>query len=97
MALEQVFPAGWEITNTRFEGAGTIEESDYTYRDFRDDRVHTFFHLRSGETKTFKVFLSATYEGRFYLPATQCGTMYSDAVQANTAGYWVEVVRDEVE
>lgn len=97
MALEQIFPAGWEITNTRFEGMITGEENAYTYRDYRDDRVNTFFHLSQGKTKTFYVYLTATYSGRYYLPATTCGTMYSDAVRASTAGYWVEVNRGELE
>ena len=97
MALEQIFPAGWEITNTRFEGMAEAADDNYDYRDFRDDRVHTFFHLQRGKSKTFYVSLTATYSGRFYLPATSCGTMYSDAVRASTAGTWVEVSRGEVE
>lgn len=97
MALEQIFPAGWEITNTRFESMATAEEDNYDYRDFRDDRVHTFFHLSRNQSKTFRVYLTATYSGRFYLPATSCGTMYSDAVRASSAGSWVEVSRREVE
>ncbi|WP_367389766.1 MG2 domain-containing protein [Lewinella sp. LCG006] len=97
LALEQVFPAGWEITNTRFEEINTHPESGYTYRDFRDDRVNTFFHLGANETKTFRVYLSATYSGRFYLPASTCGAMYDNDIFASSAGYWVEVVTPEVE
>ncbi|MEL6655966.1 MAG: MG2 domain-containing protein [Bacteroidota bacterium] len=97
MALEQIFPSGWEIVNARFEEMGRNDDSDYTYRDYRDDRVHTFFHLYPGKSKTFRVGLTATYNGRFYLPAMACETMYSNAVSANTAGYWVEVKSEDLE
>lgn len=92
MALEQVFPAGWEITNSRFEGGYMSNESAYTYRDFRDDRVHTFFNLGNKMTNTFRVYLSATYTGSYYLPAVRCSAMYNDKIQASSAGYWVEVL-----
>jgi len=91
LALEQVFPAGWEITNTRFEGVAVSPQDDYAYRDFRDDRVCTFFNLNSSQTKTYVVYLTATYAGRFYLPAATCGAMYDNKISANTAGFWVEV------
>lgn len=97
LALEQVFPAGWEITNTRFEGIDTGQEASYNYRDYRDDRVNTFFHLSTGQSKTFRVYLSATYAGRFYLPASTCGAMYDNSVFASSDGYWVEVIQAELE
>ena len=97
MALEQIFPSGWGITNDRFEEMGSAEDAEYNYRDYRDDRVHTFFHLYPRNTKTFRVGLTATYNGRFYLPATACSTMYSDAVRASTEGNWVEVKKDRLE
>ena len=91
MALEQVFPAGWEITNTRFEGLETAAQDDYSYRNFRDDRVFTFFDLNPNQTKTYAVYLTAAYAGRFYLPATTCGAMYNNKISAATAGFWAEV------
>ncbi|MGH1436312.1 MAG: alpha-2-macroglobulin family protein [Lewinella sp.] len=97
LALEQVFPAGWEITNTRFEEINTNPESGYNYRDFRDDRVNTFFNLGRNENKTFRVYLSATYSGRFYLPASTCGAMYDNDIFASSSGYWVEVVTPAIE
>jgi hypothetical protein len=27
------------------------------------------------------------------LPSVSCGAMYDDGIQANTNGYWVDVVR----
>ena len=44
VALSQIFPSGWEIRNTRFEGTAA-EQSRFTYQDIRDDRVYTYFDL----------------------------------------------------
>ncbi|RME99386.1 MAG: alpha-2-macroglobulin, partial [Bacteroidetes bacterium] len=97
MALEQIFPSGWEITNTRFEGLSTAQEDVYEYRDFRDDRVYTFFDLGRGATQRYRVYLTAAYAGHFYLPATQCGAMYDNKIVANTRGYWVDVLASQVQ
>ena len=44
LALSQVFPSGWEIINSRMDGFENFKNtSKPEYRDFRDDRVHTFF------------------------------------------------------
>jgi len=44
IALTEMVPSGWEIQNTRlFESNFGIKESTYDYRDFRDDRVNTYF------------------------------------------------------
>ena len=69
IALTQMVPSGWEIQNTRlFEADYGIKESTFDYRDFRDDRVNTYFSLGKGETKTFVLILNAAYKGEF-LPA----------------------------
>ena len=65
-----------------------------TYRDIRDDRVYTFFDLKPGETKTFRVNLNASYLGKFYLPAVTAGAMYDGSVNATVPGKWVEVVEE---
>ncbi len=93
LALTQVFASGWEIINGRiFE---TDEEGNQKsaadYIDVRDDRVYTYFSLRNSETKTFKVTLNATYNGRFRLPATKVEAMYDPAVYARNVGRWVVV------
>jgi uncharacterized protein YfaS (alpha-2-macroglobulin family) len=95
VALSQVFPSGWEISNTRFLQDGITEESvsDFTYQDFRDDRVNTFFDLPAGYQKKFIVKLTATYAGKFYLPGTLCEAMYEPGVNAFVPGKWVEVVK----
>jgi hypothetical protein len=91
LALMQIFPSGWEIHNSRLDAFGDTGDSP-TYQDIRDDRVHTFFDLKAGETKTFKVMLNASYLGRFYLPAFTVEAMYDRAFNARTGGSWVDVV-----
>lgn len=94
LALNQVFPSGWEIINTRItDVAPGPTEDPYDYRDIRDDRVTTFFNLSQGGKKTFRVRLNAAYAGRYYLPAAICGAMYEESIYAHTQGRWVEVVR----
>lgn len=99
MALEQIFPAGWEITNTRFENLNnTTNDNDnidqsYEYKDYRDDRIHTFFDLYRYRAKQYDVRLTAAYAGRYYLPATRCQAMYDNSIYASSKGHWIEVVQ----
>ncbi|MGV8091776.1 MAG: alpha-2-macroglobulin [Mangrovibacterium sp.] len=94
MALTSIFPSGWEILNSRVNDVESPLKSDaFTYQDVRDDRVNTYFDLKPGERKTFRVLLNAAYEGRFYLPSVQCGAMYDNLIQARHPGKWIEVVR----
>ena len=92
LALSQVFPSGWEITNTRMDGLQAFNPGDASdYQDFRDDRVNTFFDIGRGKTKIYRVQLNAAYQGKFYLPAVSCEAMYDHSINANTQGMWVEV------
>lgn len=92
MALTQIFPSGWEIRNTRMEGtSGFYDLSVPEYQDIRDDRVYTYFDLAAGETKTFRVLLTATYSGKFYLPSVKCAAMYDNSIIAVSPGTWVRV------
>ena len=97
MALNQIFPSGWEILNTRVNDLADedLQASTYDYQDVRDDRVHTFFDLAAGKTAVYRVRLNAAYEGRFYLPATACEAMYDHSIYARRQGQWVEVVGQE--
>ena len=96
LALTQVFPSGWEILNDRLnEIPGSYQTKNFAYKDIRDDRIHTYFDLNSGERKTFKVSLNATYAGEYYLPAVKVEAMYDHTINARTAGEWVEVEREE--
>ena len=93
LALEQIFPSGWEIINERLNDANSLSESKFDYRDIRDDRVYTYFYLNRREEKYFRVRLNAAYPGRYYLPSVQCKAMYNNDIQANTSGQWVKVSR----
>ncbi len=94
LALTQIFPSGWEIRNTRLEDVLPANELDQPdYRDYRDDRVYSYFDLNRGKSKRLIVLLNATYTGRYYLPATSCEAMYNNSVSARQPGQWVEVVK----
>jgi len=92
IALTQMVPSGWEIQNTRlFEAAYGIKENLFDYRDFRDDRVSTYFSLNHGETKTFVLVLNAAYNGEFYQPSVWCEAMYTENCYSRHPGGMVRV------
>ena len=98
IALTQMIPSGWEIQNTRlFEANHNIKESPYDYRDFRDDRVMTYFSLAQGETKTFVLILNAAYKGRFFQPSIWCEAMYLDNCYSRVPGNQVKVSDQKIE
>ena len=92
MALNQMFPSGWEIVNTRMYDQQEGGDRP-TYQDIRDDRVYTFFNLPQGKSKTFQIRLNANYLGRYYLPSVYSEAMYDKSVNARTGGKWIEVIR----
>lgn len=93
MALNQIFPSGWEIHNTRMDGTGTSNAA--RYQDIRDDRVYSYYDLESNTSKTFTIQLNATYLGKFYFPTVYSEAMYDNTINARVAGRWVEVVKEE--
>jgi uncharacterized protein YfaS (alpha-2-macroglobulin family) len=94
MTLNQLFPSGWEIHNTRMDGfTSTLSNSYFDYQDIRDDRVYTYYSLSKGETKTYQIQLNATYLGKFYLPTVVTEAMYDDEINARIGGKWVEVIK----
>jgi hypothetical protein len=93
LALTQVVPSGWQIHNARFEGESANGEIDY--QDIRDDRLLTYFALKAGQEKSFKVLLNASFLGRYYLPGWSVEAMYNAARQARTTGEWVTIEKDE--
>ena len=96
LALTFSAPGGWEIINTRFtDFTGSINESNYTFRDFRDTRVMTYFDLEKREKKVFYIKLNATYPGRFYFAPVTVEAMYDHTINARTDSKFVEVKRKE--
>jgi len=90
IALAQKFPSGWEIRNNRINDNYTYP-AGVSYQDIRDDRVYSFFDLGGGQTVTITTDLTATYPGKFYLPAVSCEAMYDDKISALVPGRWTEV------
>lgn len=94
LALTQMVPSGWEIQNTRlFEAGLQLKEGAFDYRDFRDDRVYTYFSLKPGETKKFFIILTASYRGSYSMPAVVCEALYDESFSARRPGFGVEVVK----
>ena len=90
MALEQIFPSGWQIVNKRVNNDEQLP-AGVDYQDLRDDRVYSYFDLPMGKSITIEVLLNATFVGKYYLPAIQCAAMYDNSVQAVQKGGWIEV------
>lgn len=95
LALNQIFPSGWEINNLRLTGDDNAKLTGDipTYQDIRDDRVYTYFDLGANQRKTFKVLLTASYAGSYYLPAVSCEAMYDNSVYARKKGKVVDVLK----
>ena len=94
LVLTEVFPAGWEILNTRFlsDGATDAKTPAISYQDIRDDRAYSYIdHLPAGRQVTVKINLCAVYHGRFYLPPVYVEAMYDHLTRANTEGKTVTV------
>ena len=94
LVVSEIFPAGWEILNTRFlnESATDSLTAGVNYQDIRDDRVYSYIdRLPAGRQVTVKISLCAVYPGRFYLPPVYCEAMYDYLIRANTAGQEVTV------
>jgi uncharacterized protein YfaS (alpha-2-macroglobulin family) len=98
IALTLMVPSGWEIRNTRlFETVTGIRESSFDYRDFRDDRVNTYFALGKGESKTFVMIINAAYKGEFYQPSIWCEAMYKANCYSRFPGNSVKVTGRKIE
>ena len=92
IALTQMVPSGWEIQNTRlFEANYWIKESQFDYRDFRDDRTITYFSLGQGETKSFVLILTASYKGEYNQPSVCAEAMYTENCYSRFPGTQVKV------
>ena len=93
LVLNQIFPSGWEILNTRMDGSLQPDDANIPeYQDIRDDRVYTFFDLKASKTKTFRIRLNASYAGEYYLPTISCEAMYDHSINARKPGKVVKVI-----
>lgn len=88
LVLTQLFPAGWEIVREN------ADDKNFDYRDVRDDRIYTYFDLKGGESRSFKVKLNAAYCGEFVMSPVTCESLYHrDRFYARKGGQKVQVVR----
>lgn len=93
MALTQIFPPGWEITNSRMSNVNYVSnQGSVSYQDFKDDRVLSYFDLPNNNSTIIRIQLTAAYPGKYYLPGTQCEAMYDNIVYARKKGTWVTVL-----
>ncbi len=94
LAVNQVFPSGWEILNWRMGNADNNSTYYIRYQDIRDDRVYSFLDMNY-QTKTGKIEipLVATYPGRYYMPVQYAESMYDNSIFAKNSATWVEVKR----
>ena len=70
LVLTEVFPAGWEILNTRFLTGDTVDNqvTGVNYQDIRDDRAYSYIdYLPAGKQVTVRINLCAVYPGRVNL------------------------------
>lgn len=95
IALSAFVPSGWEINNSRLDdNEAVLKNSAYDYQDIRDDRVSYYFDLRRDEAKTFSFMVTASYQGRFYLPGVNVEAMYDNTVFARKKGQWIRIVKN---
>ncbi|MBK9256178.1 MAG: hypothetical protein IPM42_11880 [Saprospiraceae bacterium] len=94
LALNLKMPAGWELINPRlYETEEKSGKTTYTYQDFRDDRVYTFFNLGAGKAVSYTFRAKSGFAGDFYLPAVRCEHMYKGNVYATTSTGRIKIIK----
>jgi len=92
VALSQLTPSGWEILNSRMDGAsemptlGGVNRDFPDYYDQRDDRMLSFFNLAEGATKRFPMLVHTSYLGEYLLPGAYAEAMYDNTYRAALEG-----------
>ena len=90
IALTIPAAAGLEILSGTEQTTGI--KSEYDHRDVRDDRIHYYFDLKKGQTKSFQLIANASYKGRYYQPAITAEAMYDGNIKATQKGRWIDIV-----
>ncbi|UYW00848.1 hypothetical protein K5I29_10080 [Flavobacterium agricola] len=94
VALQQIFPSGFEVVNLRFTEYGEVYKNDAEFIDIRDDRAMYYFNLGPADRKTFTTVVIASYLGKYYLSGAYVEAMYDNTYKARNVGGWVEIVAD---
>ena len=85
LALNVKMPAGWELINPRLYETEVIKnKGNYTYQDYKDDRVYTFFDMQAGGSVSYAFKAKAAFTGDFFMPAVSCEHMYNGSIYART-------------
>lgn len=92
MALSVRMPSGWELINPRLYETAGAPKQHYTYQDYRDDKVYTFFDVEKGASKAYSFRVKANIKGDFYMPPITCENMYRGEVSAKTKAGRVSVL-----
>ncbi|MCQ2228749.1 MAG: MG2 domain-containing protein [Bacteroidales bacterium] len=74
VAITHILPAGWEILS--FDQSNNVD-----FFDQRDDRMLSYKDkMDNGQTITIAMNISATYAGRYYMPAITAEAMYDATI-----------------
>ena len=80
VAVTDILPAGFEIENARLTEMPDLSwvntETNYDYRDIRDDRIH-FFLTATGYEKSFYYLARAVTPGTYQLGPVAADAMYN--------------------
>ncbi len=97
LALSSVFPAGWEIINTRLGSdplppwVRKLRLTMGSYMDIRDDRINWFFDLNSKQKIVLGTKINPTFSGEYTMPPVVVEPMYSPEFYARIKGDVVRV------
>jgi len=90
IALTIPIPTCWEISNDRIGDGHSTNSTAFSYQDFKDEAVYTYFDLNDGNKKELTFYGTVAYDGNFYIPAVHAEAMYDDSIGAITPGIYVE-------
>ncbi len=82
LALSVKMPSGWELLNPRLYSTNADEKAQFTFQDFRDDKVYTYFSLAKNGQRTYHFRAKANLTGDYFLPSVRCENMYRGNVYA---------------
>lgn len=88
LALTVHFPSGTEIQNDRMLGSRSYGAD---YEDIRDDRIHAYFGLTEGQSRTFTYTFTTSYKGDYLDPGIYCEAMYDASISAMVGGRMIEL------
>lgn len=97
VALTQILPSGWEVSNTILDknARSFARNSPYDFIDVRDDKIMWFFPLYryNDATRSFYVKLNAITPGSYTLSGAYAEAMYDDTYKALSSSEKVIVER----